>query len=85
MNLASLKSLPHDELPPDFIHEPPQGFHYEVDEFRPMFIGFALSMMVLEAYTDVHLSPSGDSTTQRQESYSAPVNFSKCGDTVDIK
>ena len=22
------------ELPPDFIHEPPEGFHYEVDQFR---------------------------------------------------
>ena len=22
------------ELPPDFIHEPPKGYHYEVEHFR---------------------------------------------------
>ena len=33
-----------------------------------MFIAFALSMMVLSPILMWHLSPSGDSTTQRQES-----------------
>ena len=48
-----------------------------------MFIAFALSMMALSPILMWHLSPSGDSTIQRQESIH-PVNFSKQGDTVDI-
>ena len=53
------------ELPPDFIHEPPKGYHYEVETFDVMFVAFALSMITF--YTDVFLSPSGDSMILKRE------------------
>ena len=56
------------DLPPDFIHEPPKDFTMKLINSDAMFIAFALSMMVLSPILMWHLSPSGDSTTQRQES-----------------
>ena len=48
-----------------------------------IFIAFALSMMVSSPILMWHLSPSGDSTMQKRV-YFAPINFSKCGNQVDI-
>ena len=39
------------ELPPDFIHEPPEGYHYEVEQFRRnVHRIISLSMMVVSPY-----------------------------------
>ena len=49
-----------------------------------IFIAFALSMMAVSPILMWHLSPSGDSIMQKRESISRPINFSKCGNQVDI-
>ena len=55
------------ELPPDFHHEPPEGYHYEVEPFDVMFVAFALSMMVVSPILMMHLSVSGDSMILKRE------------------
>ena len=56
----------------------------KLSRFDVMFVAFALSMMVLSPILMYHLSPSGDSMMLKSRRYSAPINYSKQGDTVDI-
>ena len=56
----------------------------KLSRFDVMFVAFALSMMVVSPILMWHLSPSGDSYNAKSRTYSAPINFSKQGDTVDI-
>ena len=74
------------ELPPDFIHEPPKGFHYEVDQFRRNVHRICIvndgTFSILMCGTQVRL---GDSINTKTGEYFAPINFSKQGDKVDIK
>ena len=71
--------------PPDFIHEPPKGYHYEVESFRRNVCRICIVNDGTFSYTDVHLSVSGDSKTTNKGRYSAPIiTTSKQGDPVDI-
>ena len=56
----------------------------KLSRFDVMFTAFALSMMVLSPILMWHLSPSGDSMMLKTGRYSAPINYSKQGDPVDI-
>ena len=79
------------ELPSDFIHEPPEGFHYEVDQFRRNVHRICIINDGSFSYTDV--APKSVwgfvkyKTTKRSSShtYYAPINSNKIGNEVDIK
>ena len=72
------------KLPPDFIHEPPQGYHYEVEQFRRNILRICIVNDGTFTYTtDAPKCVWGFYNT-KSRTYSAPINFSKQGDTVDI-
>ena len=72
------------ELPNNFIHEPPEGYHYEVDQFRRNVHRICIVNDGTFSYTDVALKSVWGFYNTKTGKYSAPVNFSKQGDTVDI-
>ena len=72
------------ELPPDFPHEPPKGYHYEVESFRRNVCRICIVNDGTFTYTtDAPKCVWGFYNT-KSRTYSAPINFSKQGDTVDI-
>ena len=72
------------ELPPDFIHEPPKGYHYEVESFRRNVCRICIVNDGTFSYTDVAPKSVWGFYNAKSRTYSAPINFSKQGDTVDI-
>ena len=80
----SLSQMNQLELPPDFIHEPPKGFHYEVESFRRNVYRILIINDGTFSYTDVAPKSVWGFYNTKSRTYSAPINFSKQGDTVDI-
>ena len=72
------------ELPPDFHHEPPKGYHYEVESFRRNVCRICIVNDGSFSYTDVAPKSVWGFYNAKSRTYSAPINFSKQGDTVDI-
>ena len=72
------------ELPPDFIHEPPKGYHYEVEQFRHNLHRICIVNDGEFSYTDVAPKSVWGFYNTKTRKYSAPINYSKQGDTVDI-
>ena len=72
------------ELPPDFPHEPPKGYHYEVESFRRNICRICIVNDGSFSYTDVPPKSVWGFYNTKSRTYSAPINFSKQGDTVDI-
>ena len=72
------------ELPPDFPHEPPKGYHYEVESFRRNVCRICIINDGSFSYTDVAPKSVWGFYNTKSRTYSAPINFSKQGDTVDI-
>ena len=72
------------ELPNNFIHEPPEGYHYEVYQFRRNVHRICIVNDGTFSYTDVAPKSVWGFYNTKTGKYSAPVNFSKQGDTVDI-
>ena len=72
------------ELPPDFHHEPPKGYHYEVESFRRNVCRICIINDGSFSYTDVAPKSVWGFYNAKSRTYSAPINFSKQGDTVDI-
>ena len=72
------------KLPPDFIHEPPKGYHYEVESFRRNVCRICIVNDGRFSYTDVAPKSVWGFYNAKSRTYSAPINFSKQGDTVDI-
>ena len=72
------------ELPPDFPHEPPKGYHYEVESFRRNVYRICIVNDGSFSYTDVAPKSVWGFYNAKSRTYSAPINFSKQGDTVDI-
>ena len=78
------------ELPPDFIHEPPEGYTYEVEHFRSNVI--RIWLLHLHGYNyssdNVRTVWGFVKTTGRKGSikttYHAPINSNKIGDEVNI-
>ena len=73
------------ELPPDFPHEPPKGYHYEVEQFRRNVYRILIVNDGSFSYTDVPPKSVWGFYDSKKGSYSAPINYSKQGDPVDIK
>ena len=72
------------ELPPDFIHEPPKGYHYEVEPFRHNLCRICIINDGEFSYTDVAPKSVWGFYNTKKRVYFAPINYSKCGDQVDI-
>ena len=72
------------ELPPDFIHEPPKGYHYEVEQFRHNLHRICIVNDGSFSYTDVAPKSVWGFYNTKTRKYSAPINYSKQGDTVNI-
>ena len=73
------------ELPPDFPHEPPKGYHYEVESFRRNVCRICIVNDGSFSYTDVAPKSVWGFYNAKSRTYSAPINYSKQGDTVNIK
>ena len=73
------------ELPPDFPHEPPKNYTYEVEEFRRNVLRIWCCNHAQFVYNDGAVSKTvwGFYNTKKREYY-APINSKKCGDQVDI-
>ena len=72
------------ELPPDFPHEPPKGYHYEVESFRRNVCRICIVNDGSFSYTDVAPKSVWGFYNTKTRKYSAPINYSKQGDTVNI-
>ena len=72
------------ELPSSFPHKPPKGFHYEVDLFRRNVYRICIVNDGTFSYTDVAPKSVWGFYNTKTGKYSAPINFSKQGDTIDI-
>ena len=73
------------KFPPDFNHKPPKGYHYEGESLRPNGSRVCIVNDGTFSYTaDPPKSIWGFYNTKTRI-YSAPINFTKCGDPVDIK
>ena len=72
------------ELPPDFIHEPPEGYHYEVEEFRHNLHRICIINDGKFSYTDDAPKSVWGFYNTKTRIYHSPINFAKCGDQVDI-
>ena len=72
------------ELPPDFIHEPPKGYHYEVEQFRHNVHRICIVNDGMFSYTDVAPKSVWGFYNTKKRVYFATINFSKCGNQLDI-
>lgn len=74
------------ELPPDFIHEAPEGYAYEIQQHKRNIISIWCRHLCQYNYN------GGDSVSTiwgfyntKTKCYHAPINSRKLGDTVDIQ
>ena len=72
------------ELPPDFIHEPPKGFSYEVTEHRKNMLAIWILNHGMFSYTDTPPRSIWGFYSRTKRCYHAPINSTKHGDKVDI-
>ena len=72
------------ELPPDFIHEPPKGYKYEVEQHRRNMVSIWLRFPNRFTYRDDPPRTIWGFYNTKTKVYCAPVNSNKHGDVVDI-
>ena len=72
------------ELPPDFIHEPPKGFSYEVTEHRKNMLAIWIINHGMFSYTDTPPQSIWGFYSRTKGCYHAPINSTKHGDKVEI-
>ena len=73
------------ELPPDFPHEPPEGYAYQVKPFKRNVVAIWLQHPDHYNFSSDRVSTIWGFYNTKSRTYSAPVNATKCGDQVDIK
>ena len=72
------------ELPPDFIHEPPKGYHYEVEQFRRNVHRILIVNDGSFSYTnDAPKCVWGFYNTKTKRFY-APINSKTVGEEVSL-
>jgi hypothetical protein len=78
------------ELPHDFPHKAPKGYHYEVDQFRRNIHRICIVNDGTFSYTDVapksvwgFVKTTGGKRSTKT-TYHAPINFNKVGEVVDV-
>ena len=72
------------ELPHDFPHKAPKGYHYEVDQFRRNVHRICIINDGTFSYTNDAPKCVWGFYNTKTGTYSEPINYSKCGDQVDI-
>ncbi len=72
------------ELPPDFIHEPPKGFSYEVKSHKSNLVAIWLLHHRKYCYSSDPVRTIWGFYNTKQRCYHAPINSTKHGDKVDI-
>ena len=73
------------ELPPDFIHEPPEGYRYEVEQHRRNMVSIWLRFPNRFSYCDTPPRTIWGFYDTKKKVYCAPINSTKHGNQVDIK
>lgn len=72
------------QLPPDFPHQPPEGYHYEVESFRRNVLRICIVNDGSFSYTNDAPKCVWGFYDTKKGTYSAPINFTKCGNKVNI-
>jgi hypothetical protein len=72
------------ELPPDFIHEPPEGYSYTVKNFKRGVLSIWLLHHREYIYHSDQVSTIWGFYAPKKQQYYAPVNAKKVGEIVDI-
>ena len=72
------------ELPPDFIHQSPEGFSYEVTEHRKNMLAIWILNHGMFSYTSTPPRSIWGFYSTKKRCYHAPINSTRHGATVDI-
>ena len=72
------------ELPSDFIHEPPAGFRYKVQDFKRNVLSIWLHHPDCYSYTSDPVATIWGFYNTKKCQYYAPRNAKSVGDPVDI-
>ena len=72
------------ELPPDFIHESPKGFSYEVKSHKSNLVAIWLLHHRKYCYSSDPVRTIWGFYNTKQRCYHTPINSTKQGDKVDI-
>ena len=72
------------ELPPSFVHQPPEGYSYEVKEFKRNVISIWLRNHSVFSYTSDPVRTIWGFYNTKTTKYYAPINHKKCGDEVSF-
>ena len=77
-------SLMNLSLPDGFPHKPPKNYSYEVTQHRRNVLAIWLRDHRSYSYTNDDVRTIWGFYNTKTGTYSAPINFSKCGNPVDI-
>ena len=72
------------ELPPSFIHEPPEGYSYTVKSFKRGVLGIWLLHHRVYSYSSDQVSTIWGFYATKDKQYYAPINSKQIGKIVDI-
>lgn len=72
------------ELPPDFIHEPPEGYSYSVKSFKNGVLGIWLLHHREYIFSSDAVSTIWGFYATKKQQYHAPINAKKVGKIVNI-
>lgn len=73
-----------DLCPPDFCHQPPEGYTYEFKSFKRNVTSIWIRNHAVFSYTADPVRSIWGFYDRKKKCYYAPVNASKSGDSVDI-
>ena len=71
-------------LPPDFPHQPPEGFSYEIHEHKSNVIGIWIRNHARYSYTDEPIRSIWGFYNTKKQCYIAPINHKRPGKPVDV-
>ena len=72
------------KLPSSFPHEPPEGYHYEVEKFKRNVVSIWLHHPDHFTYTNDPVRTIWGFFDTKKECYYAPINHKKVGEEVSI-
>ena len=72
------------KLPSSFPHEPPEGYHYEVEQFKRNVVSIWLHHPDHFTYTNDPVRTIWGFFDTKKECYYAPINHKKVGKEVSI-
>ena len=82
--IDSVQCVTTEELPPDFYHEPPEGYSYEVTQHRRNMVAIWIINHGEFSYTDTPPRSIWGFYDRKKRCYHAPINATKHGNQVDI-